>query len=172
MACSAAHRAAIACPTPVCACAGLQELYRAISGRGGAEVLAQYLQKSPDAAELQAMWDAQLTVGLPDESSRVPARKIAGCMDNMHAYMQARHDGITAALLALLAAVLDVAAAALLPEPEQRAVQHLASAIITRRMKVADSSLEHSLFPYGGLAEGRHTRPTVRFVQAAPWPVA
>lgn len=54
--------------------------------------------------------------------------------------MQAKHDGITAALLALLAAMLDVCAAASFPEAMQTAAQQLASSIVARRMKVADRS--------------------------------
>lgn len=63
MTCIALHTDLLPFAAPICACAGLQELNKAITGRGGTAVLAQYLRSSPNAAELQAVWEAQLTVG-------------------------------------------------------------------------------------------------------------
>ena len=49
---------------------------------------------------------------------------------------QAKHDGVIAALLALLADMLAALPAPPLPEQQQEALQRLASSITARRMKV------------------------------------
>lgn len=42
---------------------GLKDLHRAVKGQRGSELLADFLTRSQSCAELQAIWDAQLTVG-------------------------------------------------------------------------------------------------------------